>query len=108
MSELVMLGRALLTITAFALMVGIATFAGCYGVMKPVAEYGIARQETEQTRIEWDGRVRIAEIQADATKKTSFNFVLFWVVRFAAWVLGLLVLGLLGITASQKYLAVAR
>lgn len=102
MSEIVMLGRALITIAGFALIVGLSTFAGCYSVMKPVAEYGIARQHTEQTRIEWterteqtriewDGRVAIAEIEADATKKTSFEFSLFWLIRFFTWVLAILI-----------------
>jgi hypothetical protein len=41
---------------------------------------------TTRTRIEWDGRVAIAEIQADAAKKTSFAFILFWVTRLLTWV----------------------
>lgn len=41
---------------------------------------------TARTGIERDGRVAIAEIQADATKKTSFAFILFWVTRLLAWV----------------------
>lgn len=52
---------------------------------------------TTRTRIEWDGRkylsdneVKIAGIQADTTKKTSFAFVLFWVVRLLFWVAGIM------------------
>jgi hypothetical protein len=41
---------------------------------------------TARTRIEWDARVAIAKIQADATKKTSVAFVLFWVTRLLTWV----------------------
>lgn len=44
---------------------------------------------TARTRIEWESRVdmkeldvEIAEINADAQKKTDFTFLLFWVTRF--------------------------
>ncbi len=44
---------------------------------------------TTRTRIEWESRVdmkeldvEIAEINADAQKKTDFTFLLFWVTRF--------------------------
>lgn len=47
----------------------------------------VAEQETERTRILADAAVEIAEIQADATKKTSFAFVAFWSVRALTWVL---------------------
>jgi hypothetical protein len=40
---------------------------------------------TSRTRVEWNGRVQIAEIQADATKKTDFTFLLFYVSRFLIW-----------------------
>jgi hypothetical protein len=40
---------------------------------------------TSRTRIEWNGRVRIEEIRADATKKTDFTFLLFYVSRFLIW-----------------------
>lgn len=56
---------------------------------------------TSRTRIEWNGRVRIEEIKADAQKKTDFTFLLFYLSRFlifagcivaaiggALWVLG--------------------
>lgn len=46
-------------------------------------------EETERTRIVVDGNVQIAEIQADAQKKTDFIFVVFWVVRALAWPLGI-------------------
>lgn len=53
----------------------------------------VAEQETEQTRIEWAARTEIARIEADATKKTSFAFVLFYLVRYGVWVAsGLMVL----------------
>lgn len=45
----------------------------------------VERNHTERTRIEWDGRVEIAEINADATKKTDFTFLLFWLARFGVW-----------------------
>jgi hypothetical protein len=40
---------------------------------------------TTRTRVEWNGRVRIEEIRADATKKTDFTFLLFYVSRFLIW-----------------------
>lgn len=40
---------------------------------------------TTRTRIEWNGRVRIEEIRADATKKTDFTFLLFYLSRFLIW-----------------------
>lgn len=43
------------------------------------------RQMTQRTGIEWDGRIEIARIQADVTKKTSFAFILFWLVRLLSW-----------------------
>lgn len=54
----------------------------------------VAEQETEQTRIEWTARTEIARIEADATKKTSFAFVAFYLVRYGVWVAsGLCVMG---------------
>jgi hypothetical protein len=53
----------------------------------------VAEQETEQTRIEWAARTEIARIEADADKKTSFAFVVFYLVRYGVWVaFGLMVL----------------
>jgi hypothetical protein len=40
---------------------------------------------TTRTRVEWNGRVRIEEIRADAQKKTDFTFLLFYVSRFLIW-----------------------
>lgn len=42
----------------------------------------IERNTTERTQIEWDARVQIEAIKADATKKTDFTFLLFWLARF--------------------------
>lgn len=50
-------------------------------------------EETERTRIIVDGNVRMTEIQADATKKTDFTFVVFWVVRALMWPLVILIGG---------------
>ncbi len=47
---------------------------------------------TSRTRIEWNGRVQlkrldveIEEIRGDATKKTDFTFLLFYLSRFLIW-----------------------
>lgn len=103
-----MLLRAAVSIIGMIMIACMLTYAGCAAIAGPISEYGQAQQETEQTRIEWDAKVEIEEIRADADKKTSFNFVLFWLVRLAAWAIGLLVLVLVGITASQKYLEATR
>lgn len=51
---------------------------------------------TNRTRIEWNGRVRIEEIRADATKKTDFTFLLFYVSRFLIFA-GVIVAGIGGV-----------
>ena len=56
---------------------------------------------TERTRIEWDGRVKIASIQADATKKTSFAFVLLWVARALFAVAGIVIITAVGLWAWE-------
>ena len=45
------------------------------------------------TRIEWDGRVEIARINADVAKKTDFTFLLFWLARFGVWAGSITMLG---------------
>jgi len=108
MGEFTMLLRATVSIIGLIAILTLMTYAGCAAIAEPISEYGQAQQETEQVRIEWDAKVEIAKVEADADKKTSFNYVIFYVIRLASWVLGLLVLALVGITASQKFLAVAR
>lgn len=50
-------------------------------------EATVAVQRTAQTRIEWNARVQIAEIEADTDKKTDGTFILFYVARWALWML---------------------
>ena len=45
----------------------------------------VERNHTERTRIEADRDVEVARINADATKKTDFTFLLFWLARFGVW-----------------------
>ena len=108
MGEFTMLLRATVSIIGLIAILTLMTYAGCAAIAEPISEYGQAQQVTEQARIEWGAKVEIAKVEADADKKTSFNYVIFYVIRLASWVLGLLVLALVGITASQKFLAVAR
>jgi hypothetical protein len=56
---------------------------------------------TRRTGIEWDGRkyisdneVRIAEIQADAQKKSSWAFTGFYTMRALIWGLGVVLMGI--------------
>ena len=45
----------------------------------------VERNHTERTRIEADRDVEVARINADATKKTDFTFLLFFLARFGVW-----------------------
>lgn len=42
---------------------------------------------TDRTRIEWAGRVEIAQAQAGAVKESSWPYLLLWTVQFAAYAL---------------------
>lgn len=75
------------------LLLACLSFLGAAAVIDSLADWRhagaivqVAEQETEQTRIEWNARTEIATIQADATKKTSFAFVAFYLVRYGVWV----------------------
>lgn len=99
-------------------IVGVLFFAGCTSVMRSFADWRmsangvtVAVQQTEQvrlqedgaterSRIEWNARMAIAETQADATKKTSGMFVMFYLVRGLMWGAGiLLTIGVAGLGA---------
>jgi hypothetical protein len=74
-------------------VVGTLVFMGGAGVSRSIADWRhagaivqVAEQETEQTRIEWAARTEIARIEADATKKTSWAFAAFYLVRYGVWV----------------------
>lgn len=103
-----MLLRALVSVIGMIMIACMLTYAGCAAIATPISEYGQAQQVTEQTRIEWDAKVEIEEIRADAGKKTDFSFVVFWVVRFLAWALGVVVLGMAALLGIQKYLEATR
>lgn len=74
----------------------VLAFAGMTSIARSLADWRVsangatvALQETAQTRIEWDARTEIARIDADATKKTSFAFVGFYLARAITWAAGL-------------------
>jgi phosphosulfolactate phosphohydrolase-like enzyme len=76
-----------------AVVVGAFLLMGGAAVSRSIADWRhagaivqVAEQETEQTQIEWAARTEIARIEADATKKTSFAFVAFYLVRYGVWV----------------------
>lgn len=80
----------------FVVVVMLALVGGCSYISHNVANIADSvgqtaqvkvtqRESTERTRIEWDGRVQIAEINADVAKKTDFTFILFWLARFGVW-----------------------
>lgn len=80
----------------FVSLVMVAIVGGCTFISSNVANIADSIGETRQvsisevqatkrTGIEWDARVEMERIKADATKKTSLKFSLFFVVRFALW-----------------------
>lgn len=81
----------------FASLITLAVVGGCSYISRNVASIADSvgqtaqvkvtqRESTERTRIEWDGRVQIAEINADVAKKTDFTFLLFWLARPLMWI----------------------
>jgi hypothetical protein len=77
----VVLGSCAIVATGAASMVDSTTTNGASVVNTWTQE----SNATTRTRIEWNGRVRIEEIRADATKKTDFTFLLFYLSRFLIW-----------------------
>jgi hypothetical protein len=84
----VILGSCAIIATGAASMVDSTTTNGASVVNTWTQQSGL----TTRTRIEWNGRVQlkeldveIAEINADATKKTDFTFLLFYLSRFLIW-----------------------
>ena len=77
----VILGSCAIVANGAASMVDSTATNGASVVNTWTQESGL----TSRTRIEWNGRVRIEEIRADATKKTDFTFLLFYVSRFLIW-----------------------
>jgi hypothetical protein len=78
---LVILGSCAIVATGAASMVDSTTTNGASVVNTWTQE----SNATTRTRVEWNGRVRIEEIRADAQKKTDFTFLLFYVSRFLIW-----------------------
>lgn len=84
----VALGSCAIVTNSAARMVDSTTTNAAAAVNTWTQESGL----TSRTRIEWNGRVQlkeldveIAEINADAAKKTDFTFLLFYVSRFLIW-----------------------
>lgn len=59
-------------------------------------------QTTERARVEWGARTDIAEIEADATKKTSWAFAGFWLLRAATWIATIAAILVGGLVAHTK------
>ena len=78
----VILGSCAIVANGAASMVDSTTTNGASVVNTWTQESGL----TSRTRIEWNGRVRIEENRADATKKTDFTFLLFYLSRFLIFV----------------------
>lgn len=114
---MVLIFRGCVTALAILLILGVLTFAGCTAIIRPftdwresanaakvaeqqaIAAKAVAKEQTTQTAIEWDGRVDIAKIQtngevqiarieADRDKKTSWQFSIFYLIRGLAWIVG--------------------
>ena len=62
----------------------------------------VERNHTERTRIEADRDVEVARINADATKKTDFTFVLFYLARFGVWAGSIAVLSVFALWIYEK------
>lgn len=77
----VILGSCAIVATGAASMVDSTTTNGASVVNTWTQE----SNATTRTRVEWNGRVRIEEIRADAQKKTDFTFLLFYLSRFLIW-----------------------
>ncbi len=66
------------------------------------APAAVAEQRTEQTRIEWAGRVEVAKVEADADKKTSWAYVGFWLLRATTWLTTIAAVIVAGLVAYIK------
>lgn len=69
--------------------VAIVTSCGIAMIASRLADYGEAREQTKQVQIVADAAVEIEAIRADAEKKTSLAFTLFYLARAATWAAGL-------------------
>lgn len=67
------------------IFMAIVAASGIYAIATKIADYGEAREQTKQVQIVADAAVKIAETNADATKKTSMTFVAFYAVRALLW-----------------------
>ena len=67
-------------------LVGAGLVIGIFTVATAIGDYGEALEQTKQVRIVADAAVQITKIDADASKKTSWAFAAFWLVRFVTWV----------------------
>lgn len=71
------------------IFVAIVTSCGIASIATRLADYGEAREQTRQVQIVADAAVEIEAIRADATKKTSLAFALFYLARAITWAAGL-------------------
>lgn len=106
-----MLLRACVSIIGLAMMLALLVFAGCTAIMQPLSEeiqsrsaVAVAHEQTLQTEMEWDAKVQIESGRADASKKTSFEYVMFYAIRFGIWLIVLLLLVLVARLAWNKYI----
>lgn len=88
----------------FVSLITLAVVGGCSYISSNVAAISASvgetaqvkvtqRETTERTGIEWGARVEMERIKADATKKTDFTFILFYLARFCVWAGSAVVLG---------------
>lgn len=84
------------------ILVAVVIGSGIFSLAGMVADIGVAKERTKQvqveqveqtkrTQIEWDAKIIIEEIKADAQKKTSPWFVAFWMARWSTWGVTILV-----------------
>ena len=91
--------------TLLALCLGAMVVAtSCEAIATAGATKVVAYEQTKQTQINADANVEIARINADATKKTSAAFSLFYLLRYLAWLSAIAVALWVAVWAKERVL----
>ena len=89
--------------TLLALCLGAMVVAtSCEAIATASATKVVAYEQTKQAQINADAMVEIERIRADATKKTSFAFSAFYLVRYLAWLSGIAVALWVAVWVKEK------
>ena len=89
--------------TLLALCLGAMVIAtSCEAIATASATKVVAYEQTKQAQINADAMVAIARIDADATKKTSLKFSVFYLLRYLAWLSGIAVALWVAVWVKEK------